>query len=52
MNGTTVRATVEAAKPIAILRVLLEGHGEVPVELRRIRLIKPDGSAHEYNFDR
>ncbi len=52
MNWTTVRTTVDTAEPIAILRVLLEGHGEIPVELRRIRLIKPDGSAHEYNFDR
>lgn len=47
---TTLRAEVESPEGIALLRILLEGKGEVPVEVRSIRLREGNENIREYKF--
>lgn len=49
-DWSTVSAEVRAAENIAILRMILADNGEIPVEIRSIRLREANGNVREFNF--
>lgn len=47
---STVRSRIPSSGNIARLRLMLEGNGEIPVEVRAIRLHEANGNTREFNF--
>jgi hypothetical protein len=47
---SSVRTVLQSAEAVAILRILLEGMGEIPVEIRAIRLLEANGNERQFDF--